>query len=239
MLQPRPARCSRKAELGTSKGPAVRPGGHVACLQRQLPKAKAFAGWSNFLEKFKIGRPVEPPSETKEEAISRELLALLCSRSPDTERVSALVDDLEASAGLPFNEESLGGGPWIVRYTRGRPLLWSLTYGAGRVVNGANRAAQDFDPADRSAVNWVELFGPDAYIAAKGTYEPQGDARTTPVTIRADITSGRLRAWALDLPLPISGSGTFEVLYVDERLRVFRSNGDTYAVQVRADLLPE
>ncbi len=60
-----------------------------------------------------------------------------------------------------------------MRYTRGRPLLWSVTYGAGRVVNGANRAAQDFDPADRSAVNWVELFGPDAYVAAKGTYEPQ------------------------------------------------------------------
>ncbi len=59
------------------------------------------------------------------------------------------------------------------------------------------------------------------------------------MTIRADITSGRLRAWALDLPLPISGSGTFEVLYVDERLRLFRSNGTTYAVQVRADLLPE
>ncbi len=65
MLQSRPARCGRKPELGASKGPAVRPGGHIVCLQRQLPKAKAFAGWSNFLEKFKIGRPAElPPSET-------------------------------------------------------------------------------------------------------------------------------------------------------------------------------
>jgi hypothetical protein len=37
-------------------------------------------------------------------------------------RASQLVDELMA-AGLPFDEARLGGGPWVVVYTRGAPQL--------------------------------------------------------------------------------------------------------------------
>jgi hypothetical protein len=37
-------------------------------------------------------------------------------------RASELVDELMAS-GLPFQEARLGGGPWVVVYTRGAPQL--------------------------------------------------------------------------------------------------------------------
>lgn len=40
------------------------------------------------------------------------------------------------------------------------------------------------------------------------------------------------------MPLPIKGSGVFEVLYLDDELRIFRSKPDTYAVQVKEAALP-
>lgn len=54
--------------------------------------------------------------------------------------------------------------------------------------------------------------------------------------MQANITSGNLHLFGLDVPLPIRGVGTFEVLYLDDSLRIFRSFG-SYAVQVRRDRL--
>ena len=57
-----------------------------------------------------------------------------------------------------------------------------------------------------------------------------------PKTLQANIRSGRIVAWGVDLPLPIAGSGRFDVLFVGGGLRLFRSGGRT-VVQVREDLL--
>ncbi|GFR43624.1 hypothetical protein Agub_g4723 [Astrephomene gubernaculifera] len=168
---------------------------------------------------------------------SAQLLKLLCDAAPDLTRVNQLVDELAGAEGQPFVEESLGGGMWVVRFTRGKPLLWNLTYSTGRLVNSNNRASQEFDPSVRSATNVVELNGPGSYIAAYGSYEAVDDRALTPKTIRARIRSGRLVAGPLALPLPISGSGLFQVLYVDSQLRLFRSGAGALAVQVRADCL--
>jgi ATP-dependent RNA helicase DDX54/DBP10 len=65
----------------------------------------------------------------------------------------------------------------------------------------------------------------------------QDDSSVTPKAIRASITSGRLIFGSWELPLPISGRGVFEVVYADDLLRVFRSDG-RFAVQVCADRLP-
>lgn len=60
----------------------------------------------------------------------------------------------------------------------------------------------------------------------------QGDGNSMPVAIRADVEQGCLHIGdSLEVPLPIRGSGTFEVLYTDGVLRIFRSQG-SYAVQV-------
>ncbi|KXZ47428.1 hypothetical protein GPECTOR_35g866 [Gonium pectorale] len=173
--------------------------------------------------------------------VSNELLQLLVAPSEATQdvaRVEELVDELVAAEGQPFSESVFGTytGPWVVRFTRGPPFLWNLSYGAGKLVNGANRASQAFNPADRSATNMVELNGPGSFIAAYGTYEPLDDSRVTPKAIRASIRTGRLVAWGLEVPLPIAGRGVFEVVYADEQLRVFRSSG-RIAVQVREDRL--
>lgn len=53
-----------------------------------------------------------------------------------------------------------------------------------------------------------------------------------PLAVRADIERGSLNAFGASLPLPIRGSGMFEVLFSDAQLRVFKS-GKSYAVQVR------
>ncbi|KAG2486135.1 hypothetical protein HYH03_015228 [Edaphochlamys debaryana] len=125
----------------------------------------------------------------------------------------------------------------MVRYTRGQPFLWNVTWGGSKLVNKNNAASQDFDPASRSATNMVELNGPDSFIAAYGSYEPVDDSPVLPKTIRANIASGRLVAWGLDLPLPfIAGTGLFDVLYIDDSLRIFRSS-NRFAVQIRKDAL--
>lgn len=52
--------------------------------------------------------------------------------------------------------------------------------------------------------------------------------------MRADIDGGLLHVLGWDVPLPIRGSGEFEVVYLNKQLRVFRS-GSAVSVQVRAD----
>lgn len=66
----------------------------------------------------------------------------------------------------------------------------------------------------------------------------QDDSTVTPLNIRVKISSGRLFLGSLELPLPIFGTGYFEVVYVDEALRVLRS-ASRIAVQIRADRLPD
>lgn len=148
-------------------------------------------------------------------------------------RASELVDALIASE-LPFEESLLGGGPWVVVYTRGALQLWKATWQTGKLLSGnpGNEASQEFDPAGRNALNKAEYWGGSVYVTAAGTYEPLGDSAVMPMAVRADITGGSLHLFGVDLPLPIRGSGVFEVAYQDDTLRVFRSGG-SISVQVR------
>lgn len=66
----------------------------------------------------------------------------------------------------------------------------------------------------------------------------QDGSRSLPKAIRANIQSGLVHVAGLDIRLPIRGTGRFEVVYLDERLRVFRSGG-ALAVQVKQRLLEE
>ena len=90
-------------------------------------------------------------------------------------RASALVDELLASR-LPFDERLLGGGPWVVRFTKGAPQLWKATWQSGRLLAGrrgaGDEASQEFEPATRGAVNRAEYFGGRLYVTATGTYTP-------------------------------------------------------------------
>lgn len=72
---------------------------------------------------------------------------------------------------------------------------------------------------------------------ARAARNLQDDIRTTPKRISVTITQGRLRLGGVELPLPIRGSGRFEVVYLDRDLRIFRSpfppGQGTLTVQVR------
>lgn len=195
---------------------------------------------NNFLSRLFGGfakRAEEPPSRIS--VARNELLDELTSASPDTQFVEELVQELAAS-GLPFKEDLLGGGPWVVRYTKGQPLLWNMAYSAVKVANGGNRASQEFAPrGGRTAVNKIEFNGSDTYVVASGTYEPVDDAVTTPKRIKSTITRASLHAFGRDFSLPISGTGSFDVMYADPDVRVFRATTNSLAVQVRGDFLAE
>jgi len=153
--------------------------------------------------------------------------------------VSTLVDIL-AGTGLPFQEQRLGGGPWEVRYTKGTPQLWRATFAVGRLANDQNSASQDLDPASRTVINRAEYYAGGLWMSAAGTYTPmvEGAGPTTmPVPVRADIQGAKLYLWGAELDLPfVRGSGFFEVMYLDDELRIFRS-GSSIAVQVKVSAL--
>eukprot|EP00983_Pelagomonas_calceolata_P020146 635550-Pelagomonas_calceolata.AAC.4 len=61
-------------------------------------------------------------------------------------------------------------------------------------------------------------------------FHAQGEASSLPVTVQANIEEGRLYFFGKELPLPIKGKGLFTILYIDDKVRIFRS-GKSYAVQ--------
>lgn len=65
----------------------------------------------------------------------------------------------------------------------------------------------------------------------------QDDGATNmPKAVKANIQQGNLHIFGFDIPLPIKGTGMFEVMYLDDTLRIFKS-GASYAVQAREDRL--
>ena len=170
-------------------------------------------------------------------AASAELLALLLPPGASSRgaagdaRVSALLSQLAATS-VPFRASQLGGGPWQVVATAGA-LGWKPLAPGGAV------AAQNFDVLSSRVVNSVSLSTPlgALRLTAEGDFSAVPDgadgkpSSSTPARFAARIRCGTLAVGSLRLPLPIAGEGSFEVAYVDKRLRVFRS-ATGLAVQV-------
>jgi hypothetical protein len=66
----------------------------------------------------------------------------------------------------------------------------------------------------------------------------QDDGRNLPAPIQANISSGLLHILGLDIPLPIRGTGQFEVAWLDSNMRVFKSSG-AVTVQIRQQYLED
>ena len=64
----------------------------------------------------------------------------------------------------------------------------------------------------------------------------QGQTKIMPVDVQADIQGGQLQWNGKAIKLPIRGSGSASVAYLDDSLRVLRS-ATGIAVQVRQDVL--
>jgi len=65
----------------------------------------------------------------------------------------------------------------------------------------------------------------------------QGAGAAMPKAVKVSIDRGSLGLWGREVALPISGQGSFEVVYQDADLRVFRSGLGTLSVQVRQGLM--
>ncbi|KAA6424660.1 MAG: hypothetical protein FRX49_05327, partial [Trebouxia sp. A1-2] len=100
------------------------------------------------------------------------------------------------------------------------------------------QAGQAFNPLDRSVLNKGELLGSQVTVTAQGTYEPQDSNTTLPKLVKANISGGQITAWGRQIPLPISGTGFFSVMYVDDNIRVFSDQKKgTVSVQMQASKL--
>eukprot|EP00877_Chromochloris_zofingiensis_P012112 jgi/Chrzof1/7154/Cz02g13040.t1 len=206
----------------------VRPG-----TKRRTPQPKALP---NLGQLFTSSSSSSKQKTAKTKA--RKLLQLLTSNdaTASVTELSALVDELSSSS-LPFKAQLLGGGPWQVLFTKGRPQLWKTTFQSGKLLNRNNRASQDLNPQGRTVINKAEYYGDKLYVTASGTYEPLDDGATNmPKAVKANIQQGNLHIFGFDIPLPIKGTGMFEVMYLDDTLRIFKS-GASYAVQAREDRL--
>ncbi|KAK9831088.1 hypothetical protein WJX74_003034 [Apatococcus lobatus] len=179
-------------------------------------------------------------SETRSQVAleQQELLDLLDSPAADEARIDELIDIL-GNSKQPFTEASIGGGPWQVVYTKG-PLLWQqlTSPGAGgkRVRQGGS---QEFIPEGRRLVNFGSLLGGLASVSANGTYELQEDGEASPnlpKTIMAKVAGGSAKIGDLQIPLPIKGTGTVDLLYIDNSIRIFQNSQGSRVVQRKASM---
>ena len=67
---------------------------------------------------------------------------------------------------------------------------------------------------------------------------PQDSDTNLPKLVKANVSGGEIVAWGKRLPLPISGTGFFSIMYVDDTVRVFcDQKKGTVSVQIQADRL--
>jgi len=68
-------------------------------------------------------------------------------------------------------EQLIGGGPWVVVYTRG-PLLWQQATSPGKVLNSGNQVHTSAS-ADTARPPYIDSFAPVHHLAAQ-TLPTQG-----------------------------------------------------------------
>lgn len=204
-----------------------------------LPLAPALASAAPYRDVLKD----VPPAEAK-------LLQLCRSRRPaewrDDERVTvdALVEELVALRA-PWTSSQLTG-TWRLAYLQPGPEGGGVDRRVPFPEFPFNESFQRFvvdETTGRSTVNNVgEVLGPAAAVIVSGCLSEEDIAvRRSPKRFRADIDGGRLclgGGSCVCLPLPISGVGLFDGVYLGKTLRIGQNlnGGGARIVQVRVDL---
>lgn len=175
------------------------------------------------------------------------------TRPPSAPRADARVLELVAaleSARAPVDPAAFDG-PFQVAWSSGTMAWRAVVARAVQAVSGRSRAGQRFDLDARppTARNFAQLLGGAVEITAGGYFRPAevdadpndpdavADDAVYPVRFDVQIAGGAVTVAGRRWDLPICGPGEFEVLYGDERVRVFRSSGGV-AVQVPSDWTP-
>ncbi|XRA99467.1 hypothetical protein NFJ02_07g131670 [Pycnococcus provasolii] len=164
-----------------------------------------------------------------------ELLRLVDRKKPDDDgQIKAIIQQLtEQQKGNTLDSRAFTSLPWQVVWSEGTMAWRPIVAKAVQAVAGESRAGQAIDVASGDVLNWAELFGARVTITAKGTCKYKRDRM--PCAFDVSIVEGMLTFGDnAKFDLPISGPGEFEVLYANDKVRIFRSSGGI-AVQVPSD----
>ena len=180
------------------------------------------------------------PKPSDEPAVVTQLFDKINGRRPSEysqeERfeIAALIDEILAQK-WDWNADELPG-------------KWMLTYlQPGPEGGGIDRRIPfpDFDFNDSfqvftadTVLNIGQVFGPLVQVEVSGSLQEKDAAqKSAPKRFMVDIDSGKLCFSKNCLPLPISGQGLFDGLYLGKRLRIGQNlnGGGARVVQVRMD----
>eukprot|EP00444_Apocalathium_aciculiferum_P045933 CAMPEP_0183534988 /NCGR_PEP_ID=MMETSP0371-20130417/27248_1 /TAXON_ID=268820 /ORGANISM="Peridinium aciculiferum, Strain PAER-2" /LENGTH=279 /DNA_ID=CAMNT_0025735401 /DNA_START=80 /DNA_END=919 /DNA_ORIENTATION=+ len=147
-------------------------------------------------------------------------------------QAETLVDAL-SNANLPWRRSDLVG-TWKVAYLQGdldrRIPFPDLPFNESYQVFG-----------ESSVVNIGEILGPSLAVRVSGVLaEEDPQDLVSPKRFRANINSGTLDIGqgSLQVPLPITGLGIFDGVYLDDRLRIGLNLNGTGARVVQVKIAP-
>ena len=157
-------------------------------------------------------------------------------RTRERARVDALVSEVVAQ-NAPWPRAGLVG-KWRLAYLQPGPKGEGVDRASSVPEFGFNEQYQIFRQNPGRVTNVGEVLGPAVRVEVKGGLEELDSSVTrSPKRFRALIDDGALCAGSACAPLPISGEGLFDGVYLDDRLRVGQNlnGGGARIVQVRVE----
>ena len=209
----------------------------VAALKCNVGRRRALAGCFSGA----VGL-VAVPSRSRATGAADELYELVRTRRPsqwqDSERarIDALVSEVVAQ-NAPWPRAGLVG-KWRLAYLQPGPKGEGVDRRIPFPEFGFNEQYQIFRQNPGRVTNVGEVLGPAVRVEVKGGLEELDSSVTrSPKRFRALIDDGALCAGSACAPLPISGEGLFDGVYLDDRLRVGQNlnGGGARIVQVRVE----
>ena len=209
----------------------------VAALKCNVDRRRALAGCFSGA----VGL-VAVPSRSRATGAADELYELVRTRRPsqweDSERarIDALVSEVVAQ-NAPWPRSGLVG-KWRLAYLQPGPKGEGVDRRIPFPEFGFNEQYQIFRQNPGRVTNIGEVLGPAVRVEVRGGLEELDSSVTrSPKRFRALIDDGALCAGSACAPLPISGEGLFDGVYLDDRLRVGQNlnGGGARIVQVRVE----
>lgn len=180
-----------------------------------------------------LPRPQNEPKEVT------DLFDLVNGHRPDsypqqvTLQIDSLIDQI-ALAQYEWHKEDLDG-TWALAYLQPGPTGGRIDRRIPFPDLPFNNNYQKF--TQRTVTNIGELFGPLLVVRVGGSLQEDDERSTsTPKRFKADINTGGLCIGEEKcIPLPITGEGLFDGVYLGERLRIGQNlnGGGARVVQVK------
>lgn len=181
-----------------------------------------------------LERPDDEPPEVT------ELFEIINGHRPDSYpedtrlRASELIDKI-VSRQYTWHREDLSG-KWALSYLQPGPDGGGIDRRIPFPDLWFNKNFQIF--TRDSVLNVGELMGPALEVRVGGSIEELDESLSTPKRFRANISSGKIclgQSETACIPLPISGEGLFDGVYLGQRLRIGQNlnGGGARVVQVK------